>query len=136
MFGIESIFQGKTQRSRHSWLTCITQSPERARDHLSNLPKGAIEQRLFEFDASGFPVYFVGGSLDYTFTAEAELIAKLSSAPIGMPESILFNIYRFSEEYVWGEKEFCTHYHIDNESLVEFRAGRGALYAAVHGDDV
>ena len=63
------------------------------------------------------------------------LIAKLNSEPFGEPDAVLFNVYRFYREYLWsvpGEPEYCAHYHVSNETLAEFRAGRGELYAVLH----
>jgi hypothetical protein len=139
MFGVESIFQGKSVRNRHSWLTCITSSRERAQKQITHLSARTAEQRLFEFDASEFPVYFVGASLNYQFVAPEQLIARLSSEPLGEPDAMLFNVYRFYREYLWsvpGEPEYCSHYHISSEALAEFRAGRGELYAVLHGQEV
>jgi hypothetical protein len=139
MFGVESIFQGKSARNRHSWLTCITPSRDRAQRQIAHLAERTVEQHLFEFDAAEFPVYFVGASLNYKFARREELIAKLNSEPFAEPGAMLFNVYRFYREYLWsvpGEPEYCSHYHVSNDSLVDFRAGRGELYAVLHGQEV
>jgi hypothetical protein len=136
MFGVESIFQGKNPSNRHSWLTCITSSREIAELNLTRTSVRAVEQRLFEFNARAFPVHFVGGSLSYSFLPLAEVIAKLNSAPIGKPGEVMFNVYKFSREYVWGVQENSSHFHITNETVADFRAGRGELYAALNGSEV
>jgi hypothetical protein len=49
---------------------------------------------------------------------------------VGMPEEMLFNVYRFSGEYLWstsGRDQTSLHMHVTSESLADYRRGEGEL---------
>jgi hypothetical protein len=130
MYVVESTFTGKNKRNRHSWLTCVTPSRQRALEQIDRLQQQSPEHRLVEVVGRSFPVYAVGGSLDYRLVDADGLARKLLGHREGAPDTILFNVYVFRGEYMWsvpGQDGTCQHFHVDNETLARCQAAKDPI---------
>jgi hypothetical protein len=136
MFVVQTTWQRK--RHSHSWLTCITPSRATAESRCRELADPAATHRLLEIPEEGFPVFFVSDPDGYRHVSRKQLQELLASSAIsGEGEEVLFNVYCFSGEYLWGaEFEGGTewHHHVTNESLAHFRSKEGTLFEVVCGE--
>jgi hypothetical protein len=132
MFIVETTWQGK--RQSHSWLTCVSLSRQVAETYSDAQSDPKASHRLFEVEGLGFPVFFVGVPEGYRHLSLAALKSHLAAAEVGMAEEMLFNVYRFSGEYLWstpGRDQTALHMHVTSESLAHYRLGKGELAQAL-----
>jgi len=125
MFIVETTWQGK--RQSHSWLTCVSPSRQVAEAYSGAQSDPKASQRLFEVEGLGFPIFFISAPEGYRHVSLAALKSHLAAAEVGMPEEMLFNVYRFSGEYLWstpGRDQTSLHMHVTSESLADYRRGR------------
>ena len=128
MFIVETTWQGK--RQPHSWLTCVSPSREAAEKHCANQSDPKASHRLFEVEDQDFPIFFISVPGGFRHLSRAGLESHLATAEAGLPEEMLFNVYRFSGEYLWStpsSDQTAQHMHVTSEALAEYRSGRGEL---------
>lgn len=103
------------------------------------MPEPTATNRLFEIPEEAFPVFFVSAPDGYRNVSRVQLRDLLSSvsAPSGEADDVLFNVYCFSGEYLWGGETGGStewHHHVTSESLAHFRNKEGTLFEVVCGE--
>jgi hypothetical protein len=108
MFVVETTWQGK--KHAHSWLTCISRSREVALQQMAAITEPQATHQLFEIEQNSFPVFFVTG---FKHVSVEELKTKLAEVLPGDSDDVLFNVYRFRDEYRWRDPDlrYQTEYH-------------------------
>lgn len=90
---------------------------------------------MFEVPVTEFPVFFVSAPDGYRYVTRAQLDEILISASDTSvkDDEVLFNVYQFTSEYLWGVENGGgeRHFHITKESLAYYRKRKGTLFEIV-----
>jgi len=138
MYVVETTWQGK--RHSHSWLTCVSQSMLVAQEQCARIQEPNASHRTYEVSEKAFPVFFVVRERDYECMSRLQVQELLASViPTESNDSVLFNVYIFTGEYLWGAEgrgNTERHFHVTGDSLSHYRSGEGSLWENIaHAPD-